>query len=363
MAGCRIFKPGPFISGPDGWRPQRGRGACLKYFLGPGAVAKQGIDVTVGNNAGLTGRGYAKRILDNAAKVSEVLDGNNESLTRYYDLLEAGTATEEKFRTAQQVLIDQIAEYRAQLEAGGLSQDAFNRAVESSVEAFQSNDATIQRTIAAEKELNDRLRQSEEAYQGLLGHSNPVIAAKQEFEKASKIVIEALDLQKISAEEAAAALGMLRARYDETIAGLDEGAQKMGQFAEALQSEGFATFESWIDSATQGTFRLTDAMVDLLRQAAALAAKFAIFKGLNAIFGGGIDFGGFSAAAAQGLAFPGGMTLPQGVYHEPTMFKFAKGGRLGILAEAGRSEAVLPLVRGSGGDLGVKAQSAAPLSM
>lgn len=67
---------------------------------------------------------------------------------------------------------------------------------------------------------------------------------------------------------------------------------------------------------------------------------------------------------ATGNAFAGSTGLPQGVYSTPTFFampqegfhKFANGGvpGLGVLAEAGRSEAIVPLVR-HGADLGVKA--------
>jgi phage-related minor tail protein len=91
-----------------------------------------------------------------------------------------------------------------------------------------------------------------------------------------------------------------------------------------------------------------------LRQLAAEIGKLALSTFLkNLILGGGSG----ATPAAKGLAFPGGMTLNQGVYNNPTLFKFAHGGRLGLLAEAGRPEAVLPLTRTSGGDLGVKAQA------
>jgi phage-related minor tail protein len=145
---------------------------------------------------------------------------------------------------------------------------------------------------------------------------------------------------------------------------LEQAQTAAGQFAGALQQEAFATFEGWIDAATQGSFKQKNALKDLLKQVVALAAKFAVFKGLQALFPGqGISFGPFSAsAAALGMAYPGGMSLAQGVSDSPTLFRFAKGGRLGLLAEAGRPEAVLPLVRGSGGDLGVEAQAAAPIA-
>jgi soluble lytic murein transglycosylase-like protein len=117
----------------------------------------------------------------------------------------------------------------------------------------------------------------------------------------------------------------------------------------------FASFNSWIDSAVQGTFNLKDALGDLLKQIVALTVKMAVFKAVSSAFGG-TDFSGmFGLQAAQGYAFPGGTSLPQGIYHDPTVFKFAKGGTIGLMGEAG-SEAILPLTRTSNGDLGVKGQ-------
>jgi phage-related minor tail protein len=68
---------------------------------------------------------------------------------------------------------------------------------------------------------------------------------------------------------------------------------------------------------------------------------------------------------AKGNSFSG--SLPHGVYTRPTFFPmrspglhaFASGG-VGLLAEAGRPEAVLPLSTGPNGDLGVSASGVAP---
>lgn len=55
-----------------------------------------------------------------------------------------------------------------------------------------------------------------------------------------------------------------------------------------------------------------------------------------------------SVAAANGGVFS------NGVYSSPTLFKFAKGGKFGVMGEAG-PEAVMPLRRGRDGSLGVQA--------
>jgi len=97
---------------------------------------------------------------------------------------------------------------------------------------------------------------------------------------------------------------------------------------------------------------------DFLKQIAKMIAQTAILNALKKS-----SFGGFFGFATGG-AFNGSTGLPQGVYNSPTFFpmpsgglrKFANGGvpGMGVLAEAGRSEAIVPLVR-HGNDLGVKA--------
>lgn len=56
------------------------------------------------------------------------------------------------------------------------------------------------------------------------------------------------------------------------------------------------------------------------------------------------------------MAANGGV-FSNGIYDSPTLFKFARGGRFGVMGEAG-PEAVMPLTRGPDGSLGVKADGA-----
>ena len=53
--------------------------------------------------------------------------------------------------------------------------------------------------------------------------------------------------------------------------------------------------------------------------------------------------------------FAKGGAFTNGVYNNPTMFKFANGGSFGVMGEAG-PEAVMPLHRGPDGSLGVRVQ-------
>lgn len=78
----------------------------------------------------------------------------------------------------------------------------------------------------------------------------------------------------------------------------------------------------------------------------------------GALFGGGTESGLLSGIfSAKGNAFYGGrlsMFAQGGVINSPVAFPMA-GGRTGIAGEGGRAEGILPLMRTSGGDLGVKA--------
>jgi tape measure domain-containing protein len=95
---------------------------------------------------------------------------------------------------------------------------------------------------------------------------------------------------------------------------------------------------------------------NFLRAIAKMIVQMMILKALkmsmaNTAFGSFLGF-------AKGDSFEGGTSLKQGVYTEPTLFKFANGGtfgtRNGLMGEAG-PEAILPLKRGANGQLGVQA--------
>ena len=65
---------------------------------------------------------------------------------------------------------------------------------------------------------------------------------------------------------------------------------------------------------------------------------------------GNLTYLGNIAANANGGVYS------NGIYNSPTLFKFGKGGRFGLMGEAG-PEAVMPLTRGPDGSLGVRADN------
>lgn len=99
---------------------------------------------------------------------------------------------------------------------------------------------------------------------------------------------------------------------------------------------------------TEGTFNFKNFAESLIKDVAKIIIEFEILKFIKTAFPG-------LMGAAQGAAFQGGTVVPfasGGVVASPVTFGLS-GGRSGIMGEAG-PEAVMPLQRMPGGDLGVK---------
>jgi hypothetical protein len=123
-------------------------------------------------------------------------------------------------------------------------------------------------------------------------------------------------------------------------------------------------------------------MLQSLLEAAARAAADQAVRWLLQAFGFGASAGGLATAGSGALLGSGGgsggllglfatggavqASLPHGVYSRPTLFPMQTPGfhpyasGVGLLGEAG-PEAILPLTRTSGGDLGVRATSQRPI--
>ena len=148
---------------------------------------------------------------------------------------------------------------------------------------------------------------------------------------------------------------------------LDKGAEKEKDQLKELKT----AVEGWgRDSADaivkfcrtgEGSFGdMIDSMIDdLLRMMVYQNITSKLFGGIGGLIGGGL--GGFfegmvpTAASAKGNAFQNGNVIPfarGGIVSHPTVFPMSRGA--GIMGEAGRPEAVMPLTR-VGGDLGVRA--------
>ena len=83
---------------------------------------------------------------------------------------------------------------------------------------------------------------------------------------------------------------------------------------------------------------------------------FSPFKKAFGLEDGGVVEGGEVVKSAKGNVFAQNKIVPYsygGVINRPSVFPLARGG-VGLMAEAGSPEAIMPLKRGKGGKLGVE---------
>ncbi|HAT1512794.1 TPA: phage tail tape measure protein [Morganella morganii] len=122
-----------------------------------------------------------------------------------------------------------------------------------------------------------------------------------------------------------------------------------------------STSSLFTDFLTTGRASFTDFTTSILTDITKMIVQMTIFNGLKSGLGGTWvgDFMGMGAVAnATGGVYtsPGLSAYSNSIVSSPTVFPFAKGGapNIGLMGEAGY-EAIMPLKRGSDGNLGVRA--------
>lgn len=137
----------------------------------------------------------------------------------------------------------------------------------------------------------------------------------------------------------------------------------MKGIAQALGNIISSGIKGLVDALMDSTKSFREWAASFLKESAKILVQLALLAAAKKALAG-TDFGGLFGFA-HGAAMPKPVGLPQGVYPPVSggwMFpmtgikpmNFAQGATFGRLAEAGRAEAIVPLVR-HGGDLGVKA--------
>ncbi len=126
---------------------------------------------------------------------------------------------------------------------------------------------------------------------------------------------------------------------------------------EVVSSEVFSSFTSGGGGGGGGLFGSIMRGFRLFTGAAALPA--ALTGSVNSAMDANPNL--FARGGAFGVErFANGGAFTNGIYTRPTLFKFASGGALGEMGEAG-PEAVMPLKRGPNGSLGVVAHEREPV--
>jgi hypothetical protein len=129
--------------------------------------------------------------------------------------------------------------------------------------------------------------------------------------------------------------------------------------------EGASVFRAFSDAVINSLNRIIDKLMDQAFQNLFFGGGGgggffgSLLGGLGGLVGGG-GLSSNSAAAAAGanynfspIPFANGGAFTNSVVNTPTLFRFANGGALGEMGEAG-PEAIMPLKRGADGSLGVQ---------
>ncbi len=185
----------------------------------------------------------------------------------------------------------------------------------------------------------------------LLDSLNPMREIDRELQKLQV----ALDSGRISWEQYADGMFKITSGID-TLKQAKEPLDEIGVAIGQSLQQGVAGLVSAFGDANKS---FGEFAANFLKSIAQMIAQTLILATIKKSLAG-TSLGGF-LGFANGGAFKGATGLPHGIYDKPTFFqmpgqglhKFAKGGALGVLGEAG-AEAILPLARGAGGKLGVK---------
>lgn len=157
-------------------------------------------------------------------------------------------------------------------------------------------------------------------------------------------------LQEITTEVHNAQRGMI----EDFITGIRKGESVLDSFLNAMENFANRLLDLGLDAILDSLFTapngqsrgLLGGVLGTFVSGIAGSLSPGAGAGVGSAIGGGAH-GGNILMAANGAAFT------NGIFTEPTMFKFAKGAALGMMGEAG-PEAVMPLKRGPDGSLGVQ---------
>lgn len=154
-----------------------------------------------------------------------------------------------------------------------------------------------------------------------------------------------------------------RSFFAEMIGGLRQGQSVWEAFGNAVMS----VVNRIIDRLLSMDGGILDKLVNLGGSVLGLTGKSGLGNQSsfnNWMKGGQYDFDGLLKNARGNTfgveRFAQGGTFTNGIYNKPTLFKFAGGGMLGEMGEAG-PEAVMPLKRGPNGSLGVEIHRSQPV--
>ena len=186
----------------------------------------------------------------------------------------------------------------------------------------------------------------------ILAATNPALAEQIRLlrERAG-----ALDAATKKQEESSKSFGT---QFKESFKQAYDSATNLGANLASIATNGIdGLTNAIVEFATTGKASFKEFAASVLKDLSAMLIKFAIFKAIGALFPGLTGFadgGVFGPSKQPRTGFAKGGTFTNSIVSSPTLFKFAQGGamRTGLMGEAG-PEAIMPLMRGRDGKLGV----------
>lgn len=179
------------------------------------------------------------------------------------------------------------------------------------------------------------------------------VAVKQVTDEEANTAALVAEFEKL--KEAGTLSAEQLAKVKEALGNLGESKDELTAVGVAIGNTLSNSLGSFVDTLMDSEASINDWFANLFKQIGKLLIQMALLKLAKDALGG-TSFGALFGFA-QGGSFANGTGLPQGIYNSPHLFKFAHGGafgRTGVLGEAG-PEAVVPLKKTRGGDLGVQA--------
>jgi len=209
-------------------------------------------------------------------------------------------------------------------------------------QAGGSNEGEVQRQL----DLAEAAEKYADALKSILDQALPEQAAADKRFESLNFLADALERNAIEVDQYIAAVKGLTFVENEAT----ETSETMGQALGTLVADGVTRFaDSIIDLATGGKDSFKRFANSIIQDIARMIIQFQILSAIRST-----NFGAQLLGSAQGNAFGPSGVIPfanGGVVTRPTLFPFAGG--TGLMGEAG-AEAILPLSRGSNGNLGVE---------
>lgn len=317
----------------------------------------------------------AKRFVESLQKKDETLGMSQSSMLAY-------EASNLKFNATQQQIVNSIIQRTQATELAREADAAWNEQIKLNQQSDENALNALEELSAAEDEdsknrsqayadmTENILRANEDLNINLITDDKKRIRAQVDLEHARSM--ERIASMMGESEEIQKAIDAEIEHYKLKLKEIDQRSTK----TKSIGAEIGLTFKSAFEDAVVGGGKFSDVLKGLEQDIIRLAMRRTILDPLlnafDQLFGNFSSSGGGSSLLnsitgiftknADGAVYnsPSLSAYSGGVYNSPQTFAFAKGA--GVFAEAG-PEAILPLKRGSNGQLGVQSEGAGAMNV